>query len=533
MTQNSIDFTQIGSTISKNVELSGRSSAHVNVYDVLNAIEECTCPAAEHLATTSLSSNTINGHGEGMSMDLAQNSNGGGWEGLASFLFGPDWYSIPLEGEDPLDVATRVNGGNANKPLALNEAAKKPTGGKSMSTLMSSANAANAALSSAATGKQLPRLAASTTPISNNAGTEKNASFSFDRQNSIGPDNETLRKPTAPFGSSRWNAPYLENVDPFPIVSSSRKDSIANPHRLGNSSKSFHDLALEMEACRSVEPTLKRKSSDGTADSGNKKQMVKKNSNVGHLARAAEEMAMREALCMPDTVLTRKENFYWGCFPEEKSADAKAADVTAAKKDDSAKAESKPSSNAPTRVKFDTSSVAKQEQDKGTSAETLISFNKKPSYVPKFMPSFPPSQENMEHDRQLCVSASKVMGSILSGVGSREKKKPTTHGPSKAATGSRTETDDVRQSVIELGRSTYWGSGWQDKKESTIGQETLTYSIGVAPGQLAGEGVASGESVMKETSGTAAKTANADLQVNPLGRASGSRVSKILEGSMN
>jgi hypothetical protein len=23
-----------------------------------------------------------------------------GWEGLASFLFGPDWFSIPLEGEE-------------------------------------------------------------------------------------------------------------------------------------------------------------------------------------------------------------------------------------------------------------------------------------------------------------------------------------------------------------------------------------------------------------------------------------------------
>src|SRR6056300_407815 len=39
----------IGSDIATNVEGSGRSSAHVNAYDVLNAVEGCTALAATQL----------------------------------------------------------------------------------------------------------------------------------------------------------------------------------------------------------------------------------------------------------------------------------------------------------------------------------------------------------------------------------------------------------------------------------------------------------------------------------------------------
>lgn len=543
--------SQIGSTISNNVELSGRSSAHVNVYDVLNAIEECTCPAADHLAPSSKATTSSNGAklasgaaNQGISMELSQNLNGGGWEGLASFLFGPDWYLIPLDGEDPRDVPSHL-GGNiiANKPISISEPARKP-GGKSMSTLMSSPNAPNAA--SMPTGKQFTRLAS--TPLINNTGNDKSVTFSFNRQASIGSESEVLQKSAVTLSTGRWHAPYLDNVAPFPVVSSSRKQSTANLYRLNNTSKSLHDFASEMEACRGAPITkqkmsnakadissLKQNSSDAPADSspkrkfsddgtaGSKKKMTATIA-AADLARKAEAMAMREALRMPDDIIMRKDTF-WGCIHQEKDDVAKMASISAKHP------------KAASTIHASKSALNSKPSKQTTSGqiphdEYLVPSKRNPAYVPKFMPPFPPTQENIERDRQLCVSASKVMSNMLSGVvGSREKRKPTTV-PSKPTAENKIEKDYVRQSVIELGKSTaYWGSGWQNNE--TKSDELSTYSIGVKSGKLPGDGIIPTDNALKEPAGAAVSKVNADSKINPLGRASGSRVSKMLEGSMN
>ena len=540
---------QIGSTISNNVELSGRSSAHVNVYDVLNAIEECTCPAADHLASSSNATASSNGAklptgdeaNQGMSMELSQNLNGGGWEGLASFLFGPEWYLIPLEGEDPRDVPSHLGGNNNNiaannKPISIsNEPARKP-GGKSMSTLMSSPNAPNAA--SMSTGKQFTRLA-SGTPLISNTGNDKSVTFSFNRQASIGSESEGLQKSAVTLSNGRWHAPYLDDVAPFPIVPPSRKQSTVNLYRLGNTSKSLHDFASEMEACRDTNASrpkmrdsaadsssLQQKSSDAAAGSSLKRKLSDEGSagskmkmTSTDLARKAEAKATNEALRIPDDIIMRKDTF-WGCIRQEKDVVAKTAPISAAN----------PSSTS--KVHATKSTLKSKPSKQMTLDKVTIPSKRAPAYVPKFMPPFPPSQENIERDRQLCVSASKVMGNMLSGVvGSREKRKPTEH-TGKPAAENEIKKDDVRQSVIELGKSTaYWGSGWQ-RNETKNDKESSNYSIGVKSGKLSGDDIVSTDNVMKESTGSAVSKVNA-LKINPLGRASGSRVSKMLEGSMN
>jgi hypothetical protein len=548
--------SKIGTNISNAVELSGRSSAHVNVYDALNAIEECTFPAAEQLAASAPSSANKVQDNKGISMELPQNINGGGWEGLATFLFGPDWYLIPLEGEDPRDVASRLGGGGAKKVKP--EVAKKPPGGKSMSTLMSSSSAANAGVvaASASTGKQLPKLATANTPSANNPGNEKNVSFAFEQMGSIGSgkDNEESRKASSVPGSRRWHAPYLDNVEPFPIVSASRKDRVSNPHRLGSISKSLHDLAAEREACRdtTVSPSLKRKLSEGMNDSSskNKKMAVVKKDGGQEAARLAEEVAMREALRMPDDVCVRKDEFFWGCIRDETSAAAK--ESTAETKTSNAAADSgekkigavpsasetKSSGNASTKVKFDSKSTVtspKTEDETNPTGHITSSSDadRKPSYVPNFLPPFPPNRENMERDRHLSVSASSVLGKLFSGVATGDKKKPITRIRNKSAPGDKAERDEVRQSVIELGKSTaYWGSGWLENNGAAKDTDkSSNFSIGVVTGALPGaDGAVASE---KDASDAVGKKANTDSQVNPLPRASGSRFSKILEGSMN
>ncbi|KAL3778561.1 hypothetical protein HJC23_011657 [Cyclotella cryptica] len=569
-----VDYLErIGATISNAVELSGRSSAHVNVYDALNAIEACTFPAAEHLAasfTTSVNASSIgNDHGRnGVSIEPSHRSNFGEWESLASFLFGPEWYLIPLEGEDPLDAASLRVSGSANKPAPFdtNGGTSKTPGGKSMLALMSSANAANAVVvpPTTATGKQLPILAASTS-TNTTGSTEKNVSFTFDRHGSIGSGkgNDDIRKSTSSSigGSGRWHAPFLDTVEPFPIVSSSRKERISNPHRLGAISKSLHDLASEREACRDTTalPTLKRKTSEGTAEStntGSKKNKVTKKDGVRETAQIAEDAAMREALRLSDDVCLRKSSFYWGGISDEttvsskiSSCDAKSTNATEGDKKfgNVSASETKSSGIASTKVKFSTSASnppANAQNHPNATRELNVpsssNARRKPSYVPNFLPHFPPTQEIMEHDRELSLSASNVMGKILSNVlGTRDKKKLAIRPQEKTVLDNKKERDEVRQYVIELGKSSsYWGSGWLDCDENTSSQsdigKTCYSSIAVAGGSIPGsDGMTTNANDMKETTGATAKKGNTDMQVLPLGRASSSRISKILEGSMN
>ena len=116
-----VDTKKIGSTISNNVELSGRSSAHVNIYDVIHAIEECTYPAADPSASIVTSSNGAQSNNNGAASSL----DSGGWEGLASFLFGPDWHLIPLEGEDPLEVTPKLHQSQNNSSNVTSAAQAK------------------------------------------------------------------------------------------------------------------------------------------------------------------------------------------------------------------------------------------------------------------------------------------------------------------------------------------------------------------------------------------------------------------------
>lgn len=58
------------------VESSNRSSAHANVLDALRAVDMCTSPAVHQLHLEGEESNTIPS---------------GGWQDLATFLFGTDW----------------------------------------------------------------------------------------------------------------------------------------------------------------------------------------------------------------------------------------------------------------------------------------------------------------------------------------------------------------------------------------------------------------------------------------------------------
>ena len=120
-------------------------------------------------------------------------------------------------------------------------------------------------------------------------------------------------------------------------------------------------------------------------------------------------------------------------------------------------------------------------EDTKTKADKPSSYKKamrKPSFVPVFLPPYPEAAGSGRSVVDVPVSIERTMasGNIL----------------------------DVRASVVHLGQHQYWGSDWENDK----------MAVGVPKGRNA-------------------SAAEPSAVVVPLGRASGSRVSRILEGSMD
>jgi histone H3/H4 len=85
---------RVGKTLATLVEASGRSSAHVNVLDALQAVEACTAPAAKQLHLGNLPDEGFNNEIPIEQPKVASTTTGSSsWQDLAVFLFGENWQS--------------------------------------------------------------------------------------------------------------------------------------------------------------------------------------------------------------------------------------------------------------------------------------------------------------------------------------------------------------------------------------------------------------------------------------------------------
>lgn len=531
----------VGTTISSNVEASGRSSAHANAYDALNAVELCTAPAASQLGSapslvSTASQEPFRDHSR---LKEAQER---GWEGLASFLFGPDWFSIPLEGEDTADISAKEASaalGNkyGNNILQINgnanaSAPKKAPGGKTLLPKRPN-SAVNSTTEPPKSGKGKQLI--------NMKGNDKTVSFTLDRQQSIGGGGTNPSVPGDVGDSSnnagsagRWHAPYLDTVPPFPLVTST--EDIDNPNRLPGSktSLSLHDLATEMEACR--EPPTAIKSRRGSASDQDRKTAA--SAKVARLKDQVADKAMRAALRIPDDVYSTMGTI-WGSI-QDKDDSSNNKKETAIDGNKKPAADSKKSAGgdaskaaAASKVKFDPSTKQPPLLNTGLSEQHIVSASgsaQVPPYVPNFLPPFPTDQfSEMARDRlSASISASAVMSNVMSRMHHREKRKASALTPTEEEKTEVSDRDAVRRSVIGLGKSagpSYWGSKWLENDSEADAKSKLNKS-----------NTGSDFSDVTVAPSSAAKKSDANesqSQVLPLGRASGSRLSKILEGSMN
>lgn len=204
-----------------------------------------------------------------------------------------------------------------------------------------------------------------------------------------------------------------------------------------------------------------------------------------------------------------------------------------------------------------------------------------PVYVPNFLPNFPSEQSSSYGDgddnanglrSSSSASVSAIMGQVLlraSRMRGKKRKSPPNGAATSVAvasnkvaparrgrTGSGGETDNsgrdaVRRSVIELGGtgSSYWGSEWLDDEADGDGSSGVGGGgnrrrrtdppLPSVPAYASRSDIASGmakpppEGSHRQRGGGGNGSSDPSKDVTPLARASGSKFSKILEGSMN
>lgn len=359
-------LSRVGRNLSHLVECSGRTSAHVNILDALQACELVASPAVERLHIRDKSDEAEGLFGAAASSTVRANLSSN-WQGLAGFLFGPK--SLTSSDDD-----------NEEKS----------------STQQSEARSAGGKVGPSATETK--------------------------KKNAVG-----------------WDAPYLDQVPPFPLAS----EKCANPHPL----PPYVGLSLH----RSIE--------DETA-------------------KQEAETVEAELDEVPDKVCTGS----WGGILKRKAASledvARGEDITMMDIDSASAA-------PPPRKKVKIAEGVSKNVDDTEDAENIdeeATQGKAKLQIPSFYPPLP-VLKSAETDQGRTVVETLPVPRVEQDIDSSKS---------------------VRSSLVQLGN--YWGSGW----DSVDADKSLAVPLGRNANEVASSNL-----------------------VIPLGRASGSRVSRILEGSMD
>ena len=465
MTSESIDvlsaclldyLERIGAMMANNAEAAGRSSAHCNIYDAINAIELCSSAAA----STTTSSNTMNGannvdaadvadFGQSSRMDSFSKinlSNGTSWKDLASFCFGPNWNTNPTSTIGALHPYNQqVNGGISNA-----------TGGKAGPSALLLMNGSTPSLS---------------------GGLATNQAITG--------------QPTVDTG---WNAPYPDEIEHFPVVL--KRGQVANPHPF-------------------PEPKLHRRDMN----------VLDSSSNVMQFADDNEADKTNEDLNnIPDSAFQNQTG--WGEIVKSNQSNANPGDKRSLEpmQDD----ESKP---PPTKkVKLMEGATTIHEQNHPLFEALLL---------PNFYPPIPTPQSD---DNRIVVTDGADLKKPLPSKTTATRVAPVAGEPTANEWDHNNPTRLLVRSAL-VGRnlgissnrnlssasSSFWGSSWSTAANRSI---DLVVPAGRPP-TMTGDGTSTIDGSSTGVTSAATATTLTAPSIVPISRASGSRVSRILEGSMD
>mmetsp|Transcript_23170 Transcript_23170/g.54782 ORF Transcript_23170/g.54782 Transcript_23170/m.54782 type:complete len:571 (-) Transcript_23170:185-1897(-) len=517
-------LSRTGKAMSILAESSRRTSAHVNVLDAFQACQLVASPAVGRLhlqepeeeeedMIVTPSAKTANGAGtEGSNGASGANavgspsasvpSNGGltqpsnvstssshsstGWKGLAAFVFGPNWLQEKDDDEYLMELAAA-----RNTDASDGEGREISSGG--------------------AGGKVFP------SSLENGDGGDGGIT---------GEMGELGRKRNRRKG---WDAPYPDEVAAFPRASS----TCANPHALPPRVTGVPSTATSNDSVSAYRKV------DVDAEEAEENEEEAQN----ELEALSDDVFLPSAETM-DSNMPVVGDSTWGSIGGKTKRKVDGESDSATKTDDDGDVEMQPASK---KVKFEDAN-AKADNAKGDTSskkgsgvsisggEGRAKGNGETEgedeflYIPQFYPR-PPSMKVVVDDRRTVVDdMDDRQERLLQQQRTQEQQERQVFASSasdemldESSTSLRNTIDinsskGVRSSLVRMGNNSYWGSGW-DKPSSTTASATSTLAVPM------------GRKIVN-SSASSGKAAPED-PIIPMSRASGSRVSRVLEGSMD
>mgnify|MGYP005848693895 CR=1 FL=1 len=562
---------RLGATSAQGVESSGRSSQHVNALDMLQAVEMCTSPAVSRVHFTSSGTQTNNtdtteedkrasdagqysngndDHAEKMDIDGEEDKNQtmvdtqhppGSWQGLAAFCFGPRWQEHDVEKEE-LQVWEVQQGGGKVGPRTANqqeESAKDVQEGwrapfpdevplfpvcSSNSRVNNPHSMTPKQVLDALYEKEEHVMARKAKDIiSGNKGISADAAES-ERQ---GVERALDQIPESAWGGLNAAKNEKERQEPQTVTSKdngtdadvAKSNTETAPTESGDSTKDASGAGgkRKMEETN-VKPDESKKDEKIEDANKEKKEGVdnnKKDDKDDSVKPAKKKVKLDDGTAKATKAATPSK---------KKSSDAEMADTGSSEKGKRGTKETKNEGDKDETAAAPPSPPAAQVRHATATGKHYL-------YVPTFYPPVPTigTGQDASHLRKTTVvdilehpppsavssggpAASSSSKDITAAVSS-------SNDPSAAAAATST-TFGLRSALVQLG-TTYWGSSWEqndDSKKAAVANADVK-----VPAGRSGSAPASG----------GANNASSVGPIVPLGRASGSRVSRILEGSMD
>jgi hypothetical protein len=510
-------LTRTGQALSHLVESSRRTSAHVNVLDTFQACQLVTSPAVGRLhlqepeeeeeeilspttninsstsadgtslltSTNNGNSNTANGGNasssstnpsNGSSMKSSQKSSSysvTGWQGLAEFVFGPKWLEEKDE-EDliaPSIMSANIDENGEGRPLS----------------------------SGGAGGKALPSALADVREDTDGVG------GGGDNLNQYG------RKRNRQRGG--WDAPYPDGVPAFPRASA----TCANPHALpakvtgggdtasGGESSAYRKVDIDAEEAAEEEHEamneLEGMSDDVFAPSPRTPMATTVGSSWGSINGNNKRKLDRQDTANDD------DNDDDDDMPPTKKVKLEDGKAACNKNGDK-------NTNSMKKKEAVTKTTSGDDEKETNVVDDAISD--KFLYVPSFYPR-PPSTKVVVDERRTVVDdqQQRLLQQQRQQQQQQEQQVSTNNNGPSTSIADIDSSLGVRSSLVRMGQNSYWGSGWEQAS-----------TMAVPMGRRTNEGGGN-------TNVPGGATAIAEVPIIPMNRASGSRVSRILEGSMD
>lgn len=503
-------LSRTGQALSHLVESSRRTSAHVNVLDAFQACQFVTSPAVgrlhlqdpeeedERIANpsdgTAVDEKLANGSGNGAangsasatqasttvsSSPASASHSSTGWKGLAAFVFGPKWLDEKDEEEYLMEKS--IAAANA---VAAETVAEGSSGGT-------------------AGGKVFP------SSIENGGVVPGDLNGGVGDMNTLGGGRRRKRQ--------GWDAPFTDKVSLFPRASA----TCANPHALPSK--------LGLSSAKATTTIYRKVDIDPDEAAEEEREAIDELEALPDNAFAPEPTESDVAVANGSS---------WGSIDgrnKRKLDQSNNEKDDALAKDQDGDVEMKPATK---KVKIDTgkNEVLSLKNGKGASSGdknvgpgTITTSGEPDDYMPEeflYVPAFyprPPSTKVVVDDRRTVVDGvDEQQERLLQQQRTQEQQEQQISGPSAVDSAESTSLrnamnmdsfEGVRTSLVRLGGS-YWGSGWDRSSSSAA-------TIAVPMGRKVGGPTSAG--------GAAAP----DDPIVPMSRASGSRVSRVLEGSMD